>query len=366
MKKNLSIIAFLSVALSARAQTFTIKAPADSAIQGKKAYLRVFSADNRVSIADSLVVSSPEISFTHAVDGVQQAGISVDRNHQAGAFVEPGVITCDLATNKCQGTPLNDAKYKAVSAIEEQQERYYPLARKIYGDSTLTKKQKDEMIAPDRAKFHTATDSIYSASIRANDNLAGAALVIDWIVEYVFSRPDMAASGLKLIEEASGDFIKASNGYASSIASLRNLASSAIGSKLADCQFPTGSPDSTPVSIYDYVGKDKYVLLDFWASWCGPCREEMPNVVEAYKKYGGKSFEIVGIAVYDSRQKTLDAMEKLGITWPVIFGATWDDASKYGVIGIPSTILVDPSGTIIDRNLRGDSLQEKLFEIFDR
>lgn len=365
MKKLLLILSSISIALASSAQTFTIKAASDSTLQGKTAYLRIVYPDHE-AIVDSMVIDSPEISFTHDADGCKGATILVDRDHYAAAFAEPGVIICDLATNKCQGTPLNDASYHAKIALEKEQAWFRPLASRIWNDSTLTAIQKEIALKPHKAKLYPALDSIFQYHIRANDNEAGVSLTREWIISYIFSRPDDAAQGIKLIDATCGDYIKADPRLQDNISTLRNLASVAVGSKLPDYEFPTGNADSTAVSLYDYVGKNKYVLIDFWASWCGPCREELPNVAEAYRKFGGNSFEVLGIAVNDSRASTLKAMQTHSIAWPMIFGASWQDAAKFGVLGIPATILVDPSGTIVAHGLRGNDLHEKLFEIFDR
>lgn len=127
-------------------------------------------------------------------------------------------------------------------------------------------------------------------------------------------------------------------------------------------------PDMTgkTVKLSDYVGKGKYVLIDFWASWCGPCRQEMPNVVEAYNKYKGKNFEIVGISFDENKASWTAAVKSLGMTWPQMSDLKgWHSvgASTYGINSIPANVLVDPKGKIIAIDLRGEALQNKLAEV---
>ncbi len=116
------------------------------------------------------------------------------------------------------------------------------------------------------------------------------------------------------------------------------------------------------------IRRGRYLLIDFWASWCGPCREENPNLVEAYETYKNKGFEILGVSLDNNREKWLQAIEEDQLTWHHVSdlkGWKNEASDKYGVIAIPSNVLIDPGGTIIARNLRGEELQAKLKEIFE-
>jgi thiol-disulfide isomerase/thioredoxin len=113
-----------------------------------------------------------------------------------------------------------------------------------------------------------------------------------------------------------------------------------------------------PLSLANYKGK--VVLIDFWATWCGPCRAELPNVVAAYQKYHGQGFEIIGISLDQDRQKLVDYTKQMKMTWPQFFdGQGWGNklAAKYGIDSIPATFLIDGNGKIIGRDLRGSALE---------
>jgi peroxiredoxin len=122
-----------------------------------------------------------------------------------------------------------------------------------------------------------------------------------------------------------------------------------------------------PVSLSSFRGK--YVLLDFWASWCGPCRMENPNVVKVYEEFHGKGFDILGVSLDKSADKAkwLKAIQDDRLSWTQVSDlGFWNNAAakEYGVTAIPMNFLIDPRGKIIGRNLRGEDLEKKLGELF--
>lgn len=122
------------------------------------------------------------------------------------------------------------------------------------------------------------------------------------------------------------------------------------------------------VRLSDYVGKGNYVLVDFWASWCGPCRAEMPNVRNAYNRFHPKGFEIVGISLDSQSDDWQHATEQMGITWPQMSdlkGWKSEAATLYGVRSIPFTLLFDPDGKVVATGLRGESLMQKLEQVYE-
>lgn len=142
---------------------------------------------------------------------------------------------------------------------------------------------------------------------------------------------------------------------------LRNVE---IGKKAPD--FTLNDTLGNPISLSSLKGQ--YVLIDFWAAWCRPCRAENPNNVKLYAKYHNKGFEILGVSFDKTREEWVKAINKDGLTWAQVSDLKgWDSAAGklYGVSGIPHTVLLDKEGVIIAKNLRGEELNEKIAELLD-
>ena len=136
----------------------------------------------------------------------------------------------------------------------------------------------------------------------------------------------------------------------------------ALGSKAPD--FTQNDVNGKPVSLSDFKGK--YVLVEFWASWCSPCRAESPNLLKQYAAFKDKGFEILGVSVDSDKGKWLEAIKKDGLTWPQISDLKgWDNEARkvYGISGVPANFLVSPDGKIVGTHLTGEALNKKLAEV---
>ena len=198
-----------------------------------------------------------------------------------------------------------------------------------------------------------------SVIVKHKDNALGEYVLREWLISC--QKLEEFDTAYDLLERRPVDF----GPLKGDIMRWEEVRKSMPGMMFTDFTITDGNVDGTPVSLSDYVGKGKYVLVDFWASWCGWCRAEFPVLKEVYAKYKDQNFELLGIAVNDDREKTLKAMKEDGVTWPQILNTGKVAMEAYGIAGIPEIILFAPDGKILARGLRGDELKAKVVEVME-
>ncbi len=308
--------------------------------------------------SDSTVVSQGAFSFEGEIDSPVLARVLISQgdNRTGGMVVlEAGspVLTLTEEGYRCSGTPLNET-FNGYNASSEE---LYKTYREAY-TSLREQGLKDEEF---RAALEQAGETFTAGSRKLNEEFF-AANKDNVLGSVVITRLADDKSQFDSLYNVAGEAVRNAASVQQEKARYENLEKTSEGKMFTDFTIEKGSAEGTPVSLSDYVGKGKYVLVDFWASWCGPCRGEMPNLAEVYKKYKGDRFEIVGVAVWDERADTEKALESLPITWPVIFDAGQLPTDLYGINGIPQIILFGPDGTIVARDLRGEAIGEKVGE----
>lgn len=269
-------------------------------------------------------------------------------------IIDTGRIVVNLKEHNATGNILNEKlmEYnKQMEDINEERGSIYKELKEQYKDEVKLRKAFDSIYTN---ILHPKYLSTLDKSFEANaDNIIGAIILRDMSMSYRTGQMDTAIA--KLSKDIATLAIAERT-----IERNETLKKTAEGQKFVD--FTIDQPDGTKVSLSDYAGKGKYVLVDFWASWCGPCRGETPNLKELYQKYKGDKFEIVGVVVWDKIENTQKAIEEDKMTWPQILDAQEIPTKLYGINGIPHIMLIGPDGTIIARNLRGDQMKKKVAE----
>lgn len=252
-----------------------------------------------------------------------------------GFIVEPGEVKLDIAAGTAV-SPLND---KMAAWSKEMQQ--------IADDTTLTDAENEARYADELFKFYQEN----------KDNAIGPWAFCNYLMYKEFSEEEIDA----LVKDAPAEYAQLKRVEKAKKAA-RQVKVTAEGQKFTD--FEVKAEDGAVQKLSDYVGKGKVTVVDFWASWCPPCRAEIPKLQALKAKYGDK-FDVLGVAVWDNPDDTRKAISELEITWPVIIGTgkLTEPTDLYGIKGIPHVIVFGPDGTILSRGLTGDDLAKKLAEL---
>lgn len=330
--KNISFLftALLLFASCSKGYKVTVTFPDESA-NGETAFLTNYDTGDTLL---SATVENQMCTFEGNADKGFFARLLVGGNRY-GFVVEPGDVKLDIAQGNAS-SPLND---KLAAWSKDM--------NKMADDSTLTEAQSDALYAEGLKKLYEEN----------KDNAIGPWAFCNYLMYKDFSEAEIddmlkttpaQYAQLKRVEKAKQ--------------AAHQLTITAEGQKFTDFEVPAA--DGSMQKFSDHVGKGKVTVVDFWASWCPPCRAEIPKLQALKAKYGDK-FDIVGIAVWDNPDDTRKAMEELNITWPVIIGThnLTEPTDLYGIKSIPHIIIFGPDGTILSRNLLGNDLANKLAEV---
>lgn len=380
MKKFLTALTVLLAACGGgQKDTYTVKGTIGDLSDQAKVYFVYFDDDGQ-EVRDSTYAKEGVFTFTGDFDEPFMAFIFVDHdNNESNSlrsmsdmkrfFVDRGTVELigeTVADSEISGglANIHHAEWSGVTErLNEQRSAIY----EEFGNATAEQREDEDFMNRINERFESLGEE--------EKRLAG---------EFIRNHPDSYYAMASVFQSYTGyspediDDVEAvyniftpeirntrmGKMYGETVAAWK---ATTVGSVAPD--FGQEDPDGKTIKLSDFRGK--YVLLDFWASWCGPCRGENPNVVEAFHAYKDKGFTVFGVSLDggdNAWESWLQAIEDDMLDWPNVSDLNgWNNAvaKLYAVHSIPANYLIDPNGVIIARQLRGEALEEKLAEIFD-
>lgn len=357
MKKILSIAALALATLSANAQDTAYKITGTVPADVKMVYLGVMNARQPV---DSAAVTDGKFTL----DGTRQKDellMIITGDYYLPVFNDGTPIDLNTVAKTFTGSELNKKLYDydvQLDKYNQQMNELYPQYMAVEKDTSAAGKAKAEELKERLNQIWGSKKDETLRIIKANMN---SLIPVAYIgsVAYMLDYNELKA----LLPETAPYYNHPA--MRSVKAQLTALEKRMPGNMFTDLSM--NDTEGNPRKLSEWCGKGNYVLVDFWASWCGPCRQEMPNVVENYEKYHSKGFEIVGVSFDNKAEAWKKAIADIGMKWPNISDLKgWKSAAApaYGVNSIPSNVLLDGEGKIVAADLRGDALGEKLKEIY--
>ncbi len=367
MKKLIIISLILTIIVSCtnmseKKDNFTINGIVENQTNGN-VFLKK-RVDGEWIILDSTELNNGNFKFSGYIELPEQYYLQITEKNLIPVFVEESEIIVDSKTDstgkitdtKISGSASNNdyKKFKEKTEVFENKNgdfyKQWAEAEKA-GDTVLMKKIDKEYDENDKASKKFMIDYV----LKNNNNVVSAYITIRNSYKLNFNELDSITSNFTN-EIAESKYVTL---LRERVEVLKNCA---IGKPFIDITM--NDTAGNPVSLSSLKGK--YILLDFWASWCGPCRAENPNVVAAYKEFKDKGFDVYGVSLDNDKEKWIEGINKDGLTWINVSDLKgWQCAARddYGFNSIPHSVLIDKDGIIIAKNLKGEKLKEKLEEI---
>ena len=324
-------------------------APADA--NGQWVYLYKPSGQGA---SDSVQIANGRFTLERAVaeDGLI-AHLVIPRSYNLSFIPEEGIIKADLAAIAATGTALNDLHAQKAKAREALETETRGRLKAIRADKNLDDKAKEEAQEKIVNEFYGKIKPLAEADLKEHSNDAIGLIAL----QNLLGMEGVTVAKAEALLQQAGDRLRAEESITKMVERLRRVEATQAGAQFVDFE---GVDDANKaVRLSDYVGKGHYVLVDFWASWCGPCRREIAHLKKVRDAYTDKGLVILGTVVWDEMEDHLKAMKELEITWPQIFNKT-EATELYGIAGIPQIILFDPAGKIVARDLRGEEINKLL------
>lgn len=349
MKKSIyTLVPLLGMILLGSCNTNTYQVTAtfpDDSFNGKTAMM---NASHDGSALDSAVIENQTATFAGTVQEPVLVLVSSERT-RGQLILEAGNIAIDLQQPGKMavgtGTPLNEELGVLLDKYNQLMDEimsYQGEDEETYFKTVWTPRFTEEI------------GSIFKAN--ANNDIGTMALM--YLSNY--GEPE----SLDAFFDQAGQTVNSRGPIVRIIKQRKALKETSEGMMFTD--FTIEDSDGQSISFSDYIGKGKYVLVDFWAGWCGPCKREIPHIREIYDAHNGDKFTVLGVAVWEEPAETKKAIEELGVIWPSIINAQSVPTDIYGINSIPHIILFGPDGTIVARGLRGEAMKAKVAEVLGK
>ena len=360
MKLNIILAALAAMAMPAMAQQVKYSVSGKYADNGKKIYLIDKLSDKNV---DSVVVEKGKFAFKGSAEKNAFMAVKAENKGWQTTFFNDGTpVSVNVNDSTLKGSALNErlARLDVEQNIPNQQ-----FMAKVAKMSEEEIRQHQEELMNE---YNKATDLQIAFANKVFQEERQSLIPLAFAELYFFD------NGVEMYDElvkeavpfASHPYLKKVKDDIAKMMQPQDPAKMAfIGQQFTDLEM--ADPDGKMRKISEKVGTGKWVLVDFWASWCGPCRAEMPNVLEAYNKFHAKGFEVVGVSFDQKKEAWVKAIDQLSMAWLQISDLKgWKCAAApvYKIDAIPDNILIDPQGKIVARALRGKALQRRLEKIF--
>lgn len=378
MKQTLTLAGML-LPLSMLAQDipFQIKGQIQAPEEASRVYL-YYRKDGK-NLTDSSELTGGAFQLSGSVANAQRGTLVVRpipvpgkalvmKQDMLNFYLEKGNISvksaAGLSEAKVSGGQYNADFNKYLAATKGAKEKYEVVNKEWSSANEETRKSEafQKSLNDKYDVIRKEEKAAQLAFIKANGK---SHIAIDALQQYAGSLPDNVGEIEGLYKSLAPAVQSSTNGEAFA-KSIDGWKKTAIGAQAPE--FTQNDPEGKPVKLADFRGK--FTLIDFWASWCGPCRAENPHVVKAYEKYKDKNFTVLGVSLDqpNAKDKWLKAIADDNLTWTQVSDLKfWDNevARLYGIRGIPQNFLVDPQGKIIAKNLRGEALEKKLAEVLN-